>query len=155
MRLKRTDWKIVRFLLKDSRKNVSEIAEGIGVSTRTVGRRLDVMTEDSSFFLSPIVDVKKVDGFLYQFLISYDDKKDKAVADELLRRSMERIIFADTNAERYTVIASICQNISGARKISDWLRTLDGVDEVTARVFEDIIPVSDWIDHEIQKRLRA
>jgi DNA-binding Lrp family transcriptional regulator len=155
MKLKKTDWQIVRSLLKDSRKRVSQISKEIGVSTRTVKRRLDAMTFDNSFFANPIVDVKKVDGFLYHFVISYDNEKDKATADGLLRRSLGGIIFVDTNAESYTVVASICQNISEASQISDWLRAQHGVREVTVRVFEEIIPVSSWIDHEIERRLRA
>jgi DNA-binding Lrp family transcriptional regulator len=155
MKLKKTDWQIIRFLLKDSRKNVSQIAEGIGVSTRTVNRRLAVMTEDSSFFINPIVDVKKVDGFMYHFVVSYDDRKDKAAADESLQRSVGGIVFADTTAELHTVVGSICQNISEAREVSGFLRSLDGVKDVTVRVFEDIIPVREWIDHEIEKHLRA
>jgi hypothetical protein len=99
--------------------------------------------------------VKKINGFLYHFVISYDSKKDKAAADESLRGSIGGIVFADTNAEYYTVIGAICQNISGARQISDRLRTLSGVKEVTMRVFEDIIPIHDWLDHEIEKRIRA
>jgi DNA-binding Lrp family transcriptional regulator len=155
MKLKKTDWQIIRYLLKDSRKNASEIGKGVGVSTRTVGRRLALMTNDNCYFPNPVVDAKKVDGFLYHFVISYDNKKDKAAADELLRRSIGNIVFVDTNAELFTVMASICQNISEARKISDWLSTQEGIREVTARVFEDIIPVHDWIDHEIERRLRA
>ena len=64
-------------------------------------------------------------------------------------------MFCDTSAERYTVIAAICQNISGARQISDWLKTLDGVKQVAVGVLEDIILANDWIDHEIERRLRA
>jgi DNA-binding Lrp family transcriptional regulator len=155
LKLKKTDWQIVRFLLKDSRKSVPEIANGIGVSTRTVRRRLAVMTEDGSFFLSPIVDWKKVDGFLYHFVVSYNDKKDKAAENGLLHRSIKRIVFCDTSADRYTVVAAICQNISGARQISDWLKTLDGVKQVAVSVLEDVILANDWIDHEIEKRLRT
>ena len=101
------------------------------------------------------MDGKKVDGFLYHFVVSYDNRKDKATADESLRRSIGGIVFADTTAELHTVIGSICQNISEAREVSDFLRALDGVKEVRARVFEDIIPVHEWIDHEIEKHLRA
>jgi DNA-binding Lrp family transcriptional regulator len=154
-KLKKTDWQIIRTLLKDSRKSASEIAAEIGVSTRTARRRLEALAADNSFFPSPIVDVKRIDGFLYHFVISYADKKDKAVADGLLRRKIRGIIFADTNADLHTVIGSVCQNISEARQISDWLRAQRGTVEVTARVFEEIIYVHNWIDHEVEKRLRA
>lgn len=155
LKLRKTDWQIIRYLLKDSRKSVSEIAKGVGVSTRTVGRRLALMTEDNCFFPNLVVDAKKVDGFLYHFVISYFNRKDKATADELMRRSIGGIVFADTNAELFTVMAAICQNISEANKIADWLKAQEGTREVTARIFEDIIPVTDWIDHEMKKRQGA
>jgi DNA-binding Lrp family transcriptional regulator len=154
MKLKKTDWQIIQSLLGDSRKNVSEIAEEIEVSTRTIRRRLDSMTEDNSFFPNPIVDASKVDGFLYHFVVAYDNKKDKAKVDQTLHESTEGIMFVDTNAELYSVIGAICQNISEANQISNRLRTQKGVREVTVRVFEDIIPVTGWIRHEIEKRLR-
>jgi DNA-binding Lrp family transcriptional regulator len=155
MKLKKTDWQIVRCLLKDSRGSVSKVAEEVGVSTRTAKRRLDAMTAGNSFFPNPIVDVKKIDGFLYHFVVSYLSKKDKATTDGLLRKSMRGVIFLDTNAELYTVVGSICQNISEARQISDWLGAQRGIGEVTVRVFEEIVPVNSWISHEIEKRLRA
>lgn len=154
IRLKKTDWLIIRYLLKDSRKSVSEIAKGIKVSTRTVSRRLNVMTEYGSFFLTQIADVKKIDGFLYHFVIEYDSNAKKADSDGLLRAKISRVVFADTNAEHYTIIASICQNISGAREILNWLRKLDGVKEVRANIMDDIIFVNEWINREIEKRLR-
>jgi DNA-binding Lrp family transcriptional regulator len=154
-KLKKTDWQIINFLLEDSRKNASEIAVGVGVSTRTVRRRLEVMTEGASFFISPIVDVKKVEGFLYQFVISFDSKTIKLSVDKSLHSSIKRIVFADTTAEFITVVATICENISAARQISDRLKTTAGVKDVTASIFEEIIFVREWLDHEIEKHLRA
>ena len=37
-------------------------------------------------------------------------------------------------------------------KIPSWLGAQDGVKEVSARVVEDIVPVSDWIEDEIARR---
>jgi hypothetical protein len=119
-----------------------------------VRRRLELMSENTIFFLSPIVDVKRVEGFLYHFVISYSNKKDKLAADEKLHGSIKRIVFADTTAEYFTVLSAICQNISDARQITDWLRSLKGVKEVTASIFEDIIFVHEWLENEIEKQLR-
>ncbi len=155
MRLKKIDWQIARLLFKDSRKNVSEIAKSIGVSARTVRRRLALMAEDSSFFPNPIVDMKKVDGFAYLFLVWYLDRKEKSVTDAGLRQEIERIIFLDASADYYTVIAAVCRNVSEAGKILDFLKSRDGVKEVIVRIVEDMISVHDWIEHEIERRLKA
>lgn len=155
MKLKKTDWQMSRLLLKDSRKKVSEIAKETRVSARTVRRRFALMTEDISFFPNPIVDVKKVNGFVYLFVVSYHNKKEnKFATDAALRKEIERIIFLDTNAEYYTVIAAVFKNISEANKISDWLKAQEGVNEVIVRLVEDMISVSDWIEQEIERRLK-
>lgn len=150
--LKRTDWRMLGLFFRNSRMSVNEIASAPAISTRTVRRRLDFMNEGNVFFPNPIVDVGKVDGFVYFFLVSYHDKKTKLVTDPRLRGEIERIIFLDANAEFYIVTAAVCKNISEAGKISGWLGAQDGVEEVFARVVEDIIPVSDWIENEIARR---
>ncbi|MGA2664127.1 MAG: AsnC family transcriptional regulator [Nitrososphaerales archaeon] len=153
VRPKETDWRIIRSLLEDSRKTVSEIAEETGVSTRTVARRLATMTDNSFFFLVPDVDVKKADGILYFFVLTFDDRKDKTVIDERLRNSVARIVWADTSADHYTDVAAIYQNISGGLEFSSWLKVQEGVKTVTSRVLEDITFVDDWVDHEIKRRI--
>jgi DNA-binding Lrp family transcriptional regulator len=150
--LKKTDWRMLGLFFRNSRISVNGIASALGVSTRTVRRRLDFMTEGSVFFPNPILDARKVDGFVYFFLVSYHDKKTKLATDSRLRGEIERIIFLDANAELYTVTAAVCKNISEAGKISSWLGAQDGVKEVFARVVEDIIPVSDWVENEIARR---
>lgn len=154
VKLKKTDWEIIRSLLRDSRKNVSETAKDVGVSTRTVRRRLDILTQGNSFYPSPVVDAKKVDGFLYHFVVACTNKKDKATLDQLLHTSARELVFVDTNAELYSVVASVCRNIAEADEISDWLRAQPGAGEVTARVFERITLVRGWIEREVDRRLR-
>ena len=151
LELKKSDWRIVKLLLKNSKRSVSEIAKVIGVSTRTVTRRLEVMMERNTFFLSPVVDVRKVDGFLYHFIISIPNQDAKPAVDEKLRQSASSIVFADSSAQYYSIIASICQNISEVEEICDLMKNTEGVEEVTATVFEDIMFVYDWISNEIEK----
>lgn len=153
LELRKSDWRIVKLLLKNSKRTVSEIAKAIGFSTRTVARRLEVMMERNTFFLSPVVDVRKVNGFLYHFIISIPNQAAKPAIDEKLRQSISRIVFADTSAQHYSIIATICQNISEAEEICDLMKNTEGVEEVMATVFEDIIFVYEWISNEIERRI--
>ena len=113
------------------------------------------MAENNVFFTDPIVDIKRIEGFLYLFLVSFDNKKKKSISDRSLSGSTEPIIFVDTTAEFYTVIAAICQNISQAHRISSMLRGMKGVKEVTSKIIEDRILVHDWLDHEMEKRTKT
>ncbi len=118
-------------------------------------RRLASLAEDNAFFTDPIVDMKRIEGFLYLFLLSFADMKKKSIADRFLLRSTEPIIFIDTTAEFHTVIAAICQNILQAHRISGGLRGMDGVREVRSKIIEERILVHDWLDHEIEKRIKV
>ncbi len=155
MKLKRTDWQLIRILLINSRGNTSDIAASIGVSSRTVRRRLALLTQSNVFFVDPVVDIKRIEGFLYLFIVSFANKKRKSIADRFLLGSTEPIIFFDTTAELYTVIAAICQNISQAHRISSELREMDGVKDVISKIVEDRILVHDWLYHEIEKRIET
>ena len=50
LKLKRTDWEIMKALRNNPRRSPSEVAEEVGVSTRTVKRRLTMMTECRAFY---------------------------------------------------------------------------------------------------------
>jgi DNA-binding Lrp family transcriptional regulator len=153
MKFKKTDWQIVKILFEDSRKSNLEIAKCLQISTRTVRRRLELMAGDNAFFPTPIVDIKKVDGFVYLFAIEYTSKENKSFTDNRLRNEIQKIIFLDTNSEIYTVVAAVCENISKANKISEWLKSQKGVKEVIVRVVEETFYISDWILNEIERRL--
>lgn len=133
MKLKLTDWKLIKMLLRNSRESASDIAAEIGISTRTVRRRLALLAESHVFFVDPVVDFKQIDGFLYLFIVSFFGKKEKNVADQVLSKSLEPVVFIDTTAEAYTVIAAICQNISQANQIFSQLGRMKGAKEVYRR----------------------
>ena len=56
--------KIIQELSEDGRKPFSQIAEKLGVSTQTIGRKYDRMKKDGTIILSSItIDIEKL-GFL-------------------------------------------------------------------------------------------
>jgi DNA-binding Lrp family transcriptional regulator len=54
IRMRETDWRILESMRKEARRSLSEVAERIGVSTRTVKRRLTAMTQGNAFYLSRV-----------------------------------------------------------------------------------------------------
>ncbi len=53
MKLKEIGWKIIKALRYDPRRNLSEVAQELRVSSRTVKRRLTLMIEANAFFMVP------------------------------------------------------------------------------------------------------
>lgn len=145
----------MRMLLDDSRASPSKIGAEIGVSSRTVRRRLALLAENQAFFVDPIVDFKQMRGFLYLFVLSFSGRREKIDGDRLLSKSSDPIIFIDTSSESYTVIAAVCQNVSLANRMSTSLRSIRGVKKVMSWIVEDRILVHDWLQQEMERRVAA
>lgn len=151
--LKATDWEIIRALRKDPRRSPSEIAAEVGVSTRTVKRRLTGLTKGMAFYLLPMLDYDKYPGVASDFLVFCPDSKKKVEVDRLVRAKTDRIVFSFTDAKGFSIYAMLCLNISEAENIHNWIQELDGVEKVKMDMMRGNTVVRRWLDEEIGKHL--
>jgi len=155
LRLKKVDWQIVTAMANEPRKKASELADTVKVSSRTVRRRIDFMTEGNAFFMLPTLDLGKITNLPCNFMLSCPDPKKKRAIDALILSNRgESVFFAHTSAMGHSTISLACSNIAEAEEIHNWIITLDGVKEVRMAIFRGIIPVYEWLDDEMQRRLR-
>jgi len=68
LKLSGTDWKIIWSIRDDLRKSLSEIAKEAGVTTRTINRRLTLLTEHRAFFLMGLPNFRQLAGTTCNFL---------------------------------------------------------------------------------------
>jgi len=153
LKLKRTDWEIVRALRKGPRGSPSEIADDVGVSTRTVKRRITGLTRGLAFYLLPMLDYDKYPGVAVDFLVFCPDPQKKYQLDKLVPAKTDRIVFSFVDAKGFSIYAILCLNISEAENIHDWLRGLDGVEKVRMDTMRNNSVVRGWLDEEIEKQL--
>jgi DNA-binding Lrp family transcriptional regulator len=147
-----TDWKIIWSIRDDPRKNLSEIAKEAGVTTRTVNRRLTLLTERRAFFLMGLPNFRQLVGTTGNFLIFFSDGEEK-------RRSSaaERIIsrFENTAFAAVTQSSLMCNiffhNLSEAEEAYEWINKVEGVGEARMRIIRDLIFVRDWLNEEMKK----
>lgn len=151
--LKRTDWEIVQALRKDPRRSPLEIAGEVGVSTRTIKRRITGLTKGLAFYLLPMLDYDKYPGVAVDFLVFCPDPQKKSQLDKLVRAKTDRIVFSFIDAKGFSIYAILCLNISEAESIHDWLKGLDGVEKVRMDAMRNNNVVKGWLDEEIKKHL--
>ena len=94
LNLKKTDWQIVSSLRNNPKRSLGDIARDVGVSTRTVRRRLTNMIEGKAFNLLPLGDVKRSAGLTYQFFVRVESSKKRKV-DEIVRKTLSSIVFVN------------------------------------------------------------
>lgn len=88
------------------------------------------------------------------FAVVYRVESSKSTTETEIRKSIERVIFLDTNARLCRVVASACKNIAAAAG-SQIGKSQHGVEEIIVRITEDLISVNDWVKDEIDRPLKA
>ena len=153
LKMKRTDWEIVKAFPKDPRRSPSEVAEEVRVSTRTVKRRLTLMTENSSIFMLPELNYDKSLGVACDYLVVCSDEAKRREVNSQMRAKLDRVVFSLTDVKGFSIFALICVNLSEGEQIHKWIKGLDGVSEVRVDIMRENILVEKWLDEEIEKRI--
>ena len=148
----RTDWRIMQALRRSGRARLSDVARSLGLSTRTIKRRLITMVGGNAFYLDPLLDLGKVGGVRCRFWVTSEASRKRAV-DEAILSELHRIIFTHTAPQEYSLFVAHVANASEVEEILEWMKRLNGVREVRSTIEVDHIHVHEWVEGEIQKRL--
>ena len=84
------DWKIIGFMLEDVRKSLKCVSESVGVSVRTVERRLNKIYEGRALYLQGTPNLKLFAGVSCVFIVFCSDENEKRVVDHTILSSTQR-----------------------------------------------------------------
>ena len=150
IRLTETDFRILLSLRRSPRKSTSRIADEVGISTRTVERRLDLMIEKKAFFRMFRLDFQKSDGITCSVIVTYGDEGKKEKLDRTIASRLDKTIFLATAARTASQFNFVCSNIAEAESIKEWIERLDGVSRADMGIIREYILTSEWLDEELQ-----
>ncbi len=153
MRMTRTDWKIVNALMEDGGRDLAEVATSLGVSARTVQRRLVKMKEARAVFLSGAPNVGAVAGLVCCFVVFCPDGPSKRSVDASIRSDFRRLGHIDSSPGEYSAFGVPCENLAEADKILERLKSMDGVENAGMRIMKEVILVQDWLKGEIGRHI--
>jgi DNA-binding Lrp family transcriptional regulator len=154
VKLKTTDWQILKALRRDSMQSNKEVAKDVGVSARTVKRRLAFMAEARAIHTFALGDVKKMPGTAYFFLVECANEKKKHDLDEKISSRLQNAVYADKSDKMYSMYAAVFSNMSEADETCRWIESLDGAENTKMHVMREIISIPEWLDKETDRRLR-
>ena len=152
LNLKKTDWEIVKALRRDARRSPSDVGREVGVSTRTVKRRLTLMTNGRAFFVLLLLDFGKAQGVNCRFIIFGEDENSKNTLDKQVMSRLS-VFFSHTTTKNLSVYSAVFSNLSEAEDALQWIKRLDGVKEARMGIMKEFTLVNEWLDQEIEKRL--
>ena len=152
VRMRKIDWKIVNAMKDDARKDLGDVAKSLGVSARTVQRRLSAMEEGKAVYLAGAAQVEAVGGLMSCFLVFCPDRSKKSAVDQVIHSNITRIGHSDFSPEKYSVFGRHCENPAEADRVLEKLKTIEGVADARMHIMDRLILVQDWMKSEIDKR---
>jgi len=146
--LKKTDWIVIKAISQNPRRKNVDIALELGLSSRTVNRRIRKITESRAIFLIALVDVEDSVGLSVNYLVRCSDQA-KGEIDNLLE--VQRLVFATPTTNEYYTALLVFKNISEAERFKEKLGKVPGVKEVRMYLLKEHIFVDSWLDGIIQR----
>jgi len=151
--MKKIDWKIIDALQDDAWRDLDEVAKLLGLSTRTVQRRLSILKEGKAIYIHRPPNADAVTGLMCNFLVFFSDPNKKRAADYVIHSTFNRMGASDTTSDQFSIFGINCQNFSEADKVTERIKAIDGVTDVRMRIIKDIIILPDWLRNQITLRL--
>jgi DNA-binding Lrp family transcriptional regulator len=147
-RMAPTDWQIVKLMLRDAERKVSEVAAQIKISSKSVKRRLDAMMDSSAIFVVPMVDQRRSSGVSYRLIIETKDGR-RSEVDSLLSSRIENLRFKAADSANGLIFGFSGRNVEEGNKVMRWVKQLQGVKSARITIFEEVFYVFDWLEREI------
>jgi len=137
--LKATDAAIIESLRGDPWKPYSNVAKELGVSAKTVNRRVAQLADSGAIYLLPIIDLKALHGVIpLELVVDYSSGDSKVMVNRaVMSRVKDSLIFSDVSGPGgYFALA--VHNISEVEQIAEWVKRQKGVRAVRAEALQDV-----------------
>jgi DNA-binding Lrp family transcriptional regulator len=135
-----TDMSILGSLRADPWKSYPAVARELGLSAKTVKRRVARLTEDGAIYMLPIIDLKALQGVIpVELVVDYVSPESRAAVNERVSSQIrEGLVFSDSSGP-YGYFALVVPNVSHVEQIAKWVRQQEGVSEVHGSVLLDVV----------------
>jgi DNA-binding Lrp family transcriptional regulator len=139
-KIKPTDAALIGVLRRDPWMPDSVVAKEVGISAKTVKRRVTRLTEDGAISMLPIIDLKALQGIIpTELVVDYDSPESRPKVNGLIvSRVKENLIFSNYTGP-YGYFALAVPNISQVELVTRWVRRLEGVRDVHSDALQDVI----------------
>lgn len=149
-----TDYQIIHSMHEDSRKSLSDVGEELGVSTKTVRRRIDKLEEAEAVDYSIRWYPVHSDDFIG---ILHGDMKSKNRGKKLssIKKKHYPYIFEGEKASNHPdkiLLKTWANNLSTIHKIKDDLKKTEDYETIKTRMFYDKEYFKTWRDDLLEER---
>jgi DNA-binding Lrp family transcriptional regulator len=137
--LKMTDASIIDVLRRDPWQPYESVARELGLSSKTVKRRVSRLAEDGMIYMLPVLDLKALHGVIpMELVVEYTSAEAKVRVNESITGHVkENLVFSDT-AGPVGYFAVAVPTLVQVEEIAKWSRQLKGVKNVHSGAILDV-----------------
>jgi len=138
LRLSKTDWKIIIGLKANTDRSYNGLAKELGLSGRTVKRRLDRLIRGGGVYAFPSADPKFLkQAVLTSLVVDYSPSAVRKEVDRRLVAEFDESLFFAGLWTSYSVLALILPSVQASREAVERARRVNGVEKARIDIVED------------------
>ncbi|TLX97677.1 MAG: AsnC family transcriptional regulator [Thaumarchaeota archaeon] len=150
-----TDWRIIKAIQGNPRQSYSVVSREVGISQKTVRRRLQRMIEERALFAVPSWNPQALDGaIMADLIVFYANPESKADLDNRIVSHFDKfLIWTRLSSIDHGFFNLIIGNISKAKEILTWVKEQPGVGSAFVELVQDRIEVYESFNEPVEKKL--
>jgi DNA-binding Lrp family transcriptional regulator len=152
--LSSVDYKILKTINRDARKSLTEIGEDVGISAKTVRKRLDRMIQNKLAFFTIEWTPKSENNFITIFHIYLNDGTDIiSTIQHIYRKYSQNVVYclAFSNIPNYITMHTWAKTSVDAQKIQEQLQ-YEGFKDIIPRIILYGNYYDCWIDQLLRSK---
>jgi DNA-binding Lrp family transcriptional regulator len=152
--LKSTDWQIARSMLANARKTYNVVGKELGLSTKTVKRRLRRMIEGKALFAGRYTSLKLFKGaVLADLVVLYVNSESRAGVDKKITTQFDDYVYFVGQFIGVGLFRLIIPNLTIADEILSWVKGQSGVRSARVELLKDRIQLYGVLDEQLGRKL--
>jgi len=153
--LTHTDWRIIKAIQTDPRQSYSVISREVGMSQKTVKRRLQRMIEERAVFVIPSWNPKALDGaIIADLVVFYGNPGSKTDLDHRIVSQFDKLLISTRVSDiEHGFFNLLIRNISEAKETLAWVNEQPGVGKAFIELVQDRIEVYESFNEPVERKL--
>ncbi len=152
--LSKTDWKIINSLRQSTSKPCKQISRELGISSRTVKRKLSRLVEGGAIIVLPRINQRAIDGTVVDLLVFYTNLERRGEVDKkIVSRFDEYLLRAELVDKNHGLFNLIIRNVATAHEISSWMKDQSGVSRYRVDLVQERIEQYGVLSELMNKKL--
>ena len=152
IKLSKTDWDIIRSLQSNPRKPYSLVSRELGLSSKTVKRRLERLIEGKAISTVTSVDLSKVEGTVVSLLVFYANPAQRRQVNEKMLAYLDDCAFrAEIGRPDHAFFNLIVSNVARVQEISHWMRDQADISSYRVDLIQEFIQLHEALSGLLEK----